>query len=152
MRDAREIAIDIRKTKWADENVCRELCELAGLAEKWDDTFNEVVAYFGFSPDYSVLEEAAEKLGVCVECVQPYGYRDPEIIAEDIRALDYWDDDLCDELLRAAGMDEDEEEDEFECEDEDEEDDEEDFEYEKEEESRERIMERAAEKLGVKIY
>lgn len=129
MRDAREIAIDIRKTKWEDEKICRELCELAGLAEKWDEIFNEVMSYFGFSPDYSALEEAAKKLGVCVECVQPYGYREPGIIAEDIRALDYWDDDLCDEFLRAAGMDGDEEE-----------------------ESRERIMERAAEKLGVKIY
>lgn len=133
MRTAKEIACEIRKTKWEDEELCRELCEMAGLEKEWDDAYciNDV------------LQKAADRLGVCVECVAPernYSstYRNAEVIAEDMRALDYWDTDLCVELIFEAGM-----EDEYK-------------EWEAEEESQKcdfpELVEKAAEKLGVDIY
>lgn len=133
MRTAKEIACEIRKTKWEDEELCRELCEMAGLEKEWDDAYciNDV------------LQKAADRLGVCVECVAPernYSstYRNAEVIAEDMRALDYWDTDLCMELIFEAGM-----EDEYE-------------EWEAEEGSQKcdfpELVEKAAEKLGVDIY
>lgn len=133
MRTAKEIACEIRKTKWEDEELCRELCEMAGLEKEWDDAYciNDV------------LQKAADRLGVCVECVAPernYSstYRNAEVIAEDMRALDYWDTDLCMELILEAGM-----EDEYK-------------EWEAEEEYQKcdfsELVEKAAEKLGVDIY
>ena len=133
MRTAKEIACEIRKTKWEDEDFCRELCKMAGLEKKWDDAYciNDV------------LQKAADRLGVCVECVAPernYSstYRNAEVIAEDMRALDYWDTDLCMELILEAGM-----EDEYE-------------EWEAEEEYQKcdfsELVEKAAEKLKVNIY
>lgn len=133
MRTAKKIACEIRKTKWEDEELCRELCEMAGLEKEWDDAYciNDV------------LQKAADRLGVCVECVAPernYSstYRNAEVIAEDMRALDYWDTDLCMELILEAGM-----EDEYE-------------EWEAEEEYQKCdfpvLVEKAAEKLGVDIY
>lgn len=133
MRTAKEIACEIRKTKWEDEELCRELCEMAGLEKEWDDAYciNDV------------LQKAADRLGVCVECVAPernYSstYRNAEVIAEDMRALDYWDTDLCMELILEAGM-----EDEYE-------------EWEAEEEYQKcdfpELVEKAAEKLKVDIY
>ncbi len=99
MRTAKEIACEIRKTKWEDEELCRELCKMARLEKEWDDAYciNDV------------LQKAADKLDVCVECVAPernYSstYRNAEVIAEDMRALDYWDTDLCMELIFEAGM------------------------------------------------
>lgn len=133
MRTAKEIACEIRKTKREDEELCRELCEMAGLEKEWDDAYciNDV------------LQKAADRLEVCVECVAPernYSstYRNAEVIAEDMRALDYWDTDLCMELIFEAGM-----EDEYE-------------EWEAEEGSQKcdfpELVEKAAEKLGVDIY
>lgn len=133
MRTAKEIACEIRKTKWEDEELCRELCEMAGLEKEWDDAYciNDV------------LQKAADRLGVCVECVAPernYSstYRNAEVIAEDMRALDYWDTDLCMELILEAGM-----EDEYK-------------EWEAEEEYQKcdfsELVEKAAEKLKVDIY
>lgn len=133
MRTAKEIACEIRKTKWEDEELCRELCKMAGLEKEWDDAYciNDV------------LQKAADRLGVCVECVAPernYSstYRNAEVIAEDMRALDYWDTDLCMELILEARM-----EDEYE-------------EWEAEEEYQKcdfsELVEKAAEKLGVDIY
>ena len=133
MRTAKEIACEIRKTKWEDEELCRELCKMAGLEKEWDDAYciNDV------------LQKAADRLGVCVECVAPernYSstYRNAEVIAEDMRALDYWDTDLCMELILESGM-----EDEYE-------------EWEAEEGSQKcdfsELVEKAAEKLKVDIY
>ncbi len=133
MRTAKEIACEIRKTKWEDEDLCRELCKMAGLEKEWDDAYciNDV------------LQKAADRLGVCVECVVPernYSstYRNAEVIAEDMRALDYWDTDLCMELIFEAGM-----EDEYK-------------EWEAEEGFQKcdfpELVEKAAEKLGVDIY
>ena len=106
---------------------------MAGLEKEWDDAYciNDV------------LQKAADRLGVCVECVAPernYSstYRNAEVIAEDMRALDYWDTDLCMELILEAGM-----EDEYK-------------EWEAEEGSQKcdfpELVEKAAEKLGVDIY
>lgn len=133
MRTAKEIACEIRKTKWEDEELCRELCGMAELEKEWDDAYciNDV------------LQKAADRLGVCVECVAPernYSstYRNAEVIAEDMRALDYWDTDLCMELILESGM-----EDEYK-------------EWEAEEEYQKcdfsELVEKAAEKLGVDIY
>lgn len=133
MRTAKEIACEIRKAKWEDEELCRELCGMAELEKEWDDAYciNDV------------LQKAADRLGVCVECVAPernYSstYRNAEVIAEDMRALDYWDTDLCMELILEAGM-----EDEYE-------------EWEAEEEYQKcdfpELVEKAAEKLKVDIY
>lgn len=133
MRTAKEIACEIRKAKWEDESLCRKLCEMAGLEKEWDDAYciNDV------------LQKAADRLGVCVECVAPernYSstYRNAEVIAEDMRALDYWDTDLCMELILEAGM-----EDEYK-------------EWEAEEKYQKcdfpELVEKAAEKLKVNIY
>ena len=133
MRTAKKIACEIRKTKWEDEELCRELCKMAGLEKEWDDAYciNDV------------LQKAADRLGVCVECVAPernYSstYRNAEVIAEDMRVLGYWDTDLCMELILEARM-----EDEYE-------------EWEAEEEYQKcdfsELVEKAAEKLGVDIY
>lgn len=145
MRTAKEIACEIRKTKWEDEELCRELCEMARLEEEWDNVFDidYVMGYKPRSGLSGVLQKAADRLGVCVECVAPernYSstYRNAEVIAEDMRALDYWDTDLCMELIFEAGM-----EDEYE-------------EWEAEEEYQKcdfsELVEKAAEKLEVDIY
>lgn len=56
MRNAYEIAADIRNAAEWDNDLCAELCEAAGMTAEWEaadgDTF-EVVVY-----------AAAEKLGV----------------------------------------------------------------------------------------
>lgn len=145
MRTAKEIACEIRKTKWEDEELCRELCKMAGLEKEWDDEFDidYVLGYKSRRELSGILQKAADRLGVCVECVAPernYSstYRNAEVIAEDMRALDYWDTDLCVELIFEAGM-----EDEYK-------------EWEAEEESQKcdfpELVEKAAEKLGVDIY
>nr|DAK60104.1 MAG TPA: hypothetical protein [Caudoviricetes sp.] len=56
MRNAIEIAADIRNTAAWDLELCEELCEAAGMEDEWNtadgDNFEAVV------------EAAAEKLGV----------------------------------------------------------------------------------------
>lgn len=56
MREAIEIAADIRNAAEWDNDLCAELCEAAGMENEWDaadgDNFEAVV------------EAAAEKLGV----------------------------------------------------------------------------------------
>lgn len=145
MRTAKEIACEIRKAKWEDEELCRELCGMAELEKEWDDEFDidYVLGYKSRGSLSGVLQKAADRLGVCVECVAPernYSstYRNAEVIAEDMRALDYWDTDLCMELILESGM-----EDEYE-------------EWEAEEEYQKcdfpELVEKAAEKLKVDIY
>ena len=59
MRSAFEIAADIRRSDTWDLDLCKELCEVAGMADEWKaadgETFEEVV----FS--------AAKKLGVEIQ-------------------------------------------------------------------------------------
>lgn len=56
MRNAIEIAVDIRNAAEWDNDLCAELCEAAGMEAEWEsadaDNFE------------SVVEAAAEKLGV----------------------------------------------------------------------------------------
>lgn len=56
MRNANEIAADIRNASEWDNDLCAELCEAAGMMDKWNaadgDSFE------------SVVFAAAEKLGV----------------------------------------------------------------------------------------
>lgn len=56
MRNAIEIAADIRNaTEW-DNNLCAELCEAAGMETEWSEADAD-----NFE---TVVEAAAEKLGV----------------------------------------------------------------------------------------
>ena len=56
MRKAEEIAEKIRNMDTWDEDLCRELCEEAGMADEWDAADGETFE--------SIIWRAAEKLGV----------------------------------------------------------------------------------------
>lgn len=56
MPKATEVAEKIRSMDTWDEELCAELCELAGMSEEWENADGDT-----FEP---VLYAAAEKLGV----------------------------------------------------------------------------------------
>ncbi|HIQ83051.1 MAG TPA: hypothetical protein IAA52_08100 [Candidatus Pullichristensenella stercorigallinarum] len=59
MRNASEIAADIRTAETWDLDLCRELCEAADMLDQWDTADDETFE--------SVLIAAAEKLGVEIQ-------------------------------------------------------------------------------------
>lgn len=56
MRNATEIAADIRALDIWNPDLCAELCEAAGMIEEWEDADDDAFE--------QVVLEAAEKLGV----------------------------------------------------------------------------------------
>ena len=59
MRDAKEIANDIRNLDYWSGELCEELCEAAGMEQEWRESNSDTFE--------SVVYKAAEELGVQID-------------------------------------------------------------------------------------